>query len=330
MTATDDEGDKTKEVTVTVTAPGVQPPTVEAGANVTSGPARLTVAFTATGTDPDGPESQLTYTWEFGDGVTSFEQNPTHTYGTKGTYTAKVTVRTARAPRRPGRSRSRSPTRRAIRPRRSRMDPLPQGDRGGTVHPRATDPEDEALTYEWDFGDGSAKGAGDDVLHTFAAPGAYDVELTVKDPHGGTASSGWRSTSMATANAAPTVEIAADPTSGSAPLPVQFSSRAKDPEGGSLLYRWAFGDGGFSAEADPLHTFTAAGSYAVMLEVTDHRGAKTTATTTITVTAVQAAQASPKPSEVAAAAPAVSPWFGVARRARRRWRRSAGRAWRSG
>ena len=38
---------------MTVTAPGVEPPTVEAGASVTSGPARLTVAFNATGNDPD-------------------------------------------------------------------------------------------------------------------------------------------------------------------------------------------------------------------------------------------------------------------------------------
>ena len=56
VTATDDEGDKTsKEVTVTVTAPGVQPPTVDVASDRTTGAGPLAVKFTATGTDPDGP-----------------------------------------------------------------------------------------------------------------------------------------------------------------------------------------------------------------------------------------------------------------------------------
>ena len=55
VTATDDEGDKSsKEVTVTVTAPGVQPPTVEVAADRTTRPRPLAVKFTATGADPDG------------------------------------------------------------------------------------------------------------------------------------------------------------------------------------------------------------------------------------------------------------------------------------
>ncbi len=44
------------------------------------------VAFTATVTDVDS------YAWEFGDGETSTEQNPTHVYAQSGTYTAKLTV----------------------------------------------------------------------------------------------------------------------------------------------------------------------------------------------------------------------------------------------
>ena len=59
VTATDDEGDKaTKEVVVTVTAPGIEPPTVEATSDVSSGPAPLRVRFSATGDDPDGSEER--------------------------------------------------------------------------------------------------------------------------------------------------------------------------------------------------------------------------------------------------------------------------------
>ena len=49
------------------------------------------VEFTATATDADG--NPLTYAWDFGDSSPRVdEQNPSHTYNTPGTYTAKVTV----------------------------------------------------------------------------------------------------------------------------------------------------------------------------------------------------------------------------------------------
>ena len=87
VTATDDEGSRTtREVPVTVTAPGVLPPTVDVSSNVTGGAARLSVAFTAAGADPDGDPAKLVYTWDFGDGGKSYDQNPAHVYGTPGVW----------------------------------------------------------------------------------------------------------------------------------------------------------------------------------------------------------------------------------------------------
>ncbi|MEV6126203.1 PQQ-dependent sugar dehydrogenase [Streptomyces violaceusniger] len=71
-------------------ATGGHAPIVEASASVTSGQAPLTTEFTAKATDADG--DQLTYAWDFGDGATSTEQNPSHTYDKNGTYTATVTA----------------------------------------------------------------------------------------------------------------------------------------------------------------------------------------------------------------------------------------------
>jgi PKD repeat protein len=329
VTATDDEGNKTvKEVTVTVTAPGVQPPTVDASADVTSGPARLTVAFNATGTDPDGPEDELTYKWEFGDGAVQYVQNPTHTYGTKGSYTAKVTVEDGS-----GATATKTITITVSDPAGNQaptvetLDSLPQGEMKYQFTAVASDPEDESLTYEWDFDDGSAKGTGADVTHTFGGPGAYNVKVTVKDPHGATGTKTLAVNVTATANEAPTVDIAADPTSGTAPLPVRFSSDVDDDESG-WSYSWSFGDGGGSAEAAPLHTFGAAGTYTVTLTVKDRRGAVTTESITVTVTAANASPAPKAPAPAAPAAPvapaapaapeapAVEPWFGVAKTAK--------------
>ncbi|WP_433127336.1 ThuA domain-containing protein [Micromonospora sp. CA-240977] len=70
---------------------GDRAPIAAASANPTSGPAPLTVTFSSAGSrDPDG--GALTYAWAFGDGQTSTEANPTHTYATAGNYTAQLTV----------------------------------------------------------------------------------------------------------------------------------------------------------------------------------------------------------------------------------------------
>ena len=50
----------------------------------------LTVNFTDQSTDSDG--SVIAWSWNFGDGVSSTLQDPSHTYSTGGTYTVKLTV----------------------------------------------------------------------------------------------------------------------------------------------------------------------------------------------------------------------------------------------
>jgi PKD repeat protein len=68
-----------------------QAPVVVVAATPTSGPTPLDVAFSSAGSfDPEG--QPLTYSWAFGDGSTSTEANPAHTYTTAGAYQARLTV----------------------------------------------------------------------------------------------------------------------------------------------------------------------------------------------------------------------------------------------
>ena len=63
-------------------------PVADFSASPTSGTAPLKVRFTDQST-----ENPVTWQWDFGDGKTSIDQNPTHTYVSDGTYTVKLTVK---------------------------------------------------------------------------------------------------------------------------------------------------------------------------------------------------------------------------------------------
>src|SRR5262245_24157022 len=67
------------------------PPVAAASASPTKGPTPLTVNFSSSGSsDPEG--HPLTYSWNFGDGATSTQANPSHTYTIAGPYQARLTV----------------------------------------------------------------------------------------------------------------------------------------------------------------------------------------------------------------------------------------------
>ena len=75
------------QVTDTTPTPTPSPPQADFTASPRSGIAPLTVHFT------DLSTGQIdTWLWEFGDGLTSTLQNPTHTYALTGTFTVSLTV----------------------------------------------------------------------------------------------------------------------------------------------------------------------------------------------------------------------------------------------
>jgi PKD repeat protein len=53
---------------------------------------------------------------------------------------------------------------------------------------------------------------------------------------------------------------------------VNLTDFSKDADGTIASYRWEFGDGTSSTEANPPHTYSAAGTYLVTLRVIDNQG----------------------------------------------------------
>ena len=144
------------------------------------------------------------------------------------------------------------------------------------------DPDGDALTYHWDFGDGST-GTGESPTHIYTAGGTYNVTLIVND---GKANSLPNTTTAnilevndpPIADAGPNQTVSVDET-------VEFDgSGSYDPEETTLSYAWDFGDDstGTGTEESPTHIYTAGGTYTVTLIVTD--GGELTDTDTLIVT----------------------------------------------
>ncbi len=70
----------------------------------------------------------------------------------------------------------------------------------------------------------------------------------------------------------PTVNASAAPSSGPAPLMVNFTADASDPDGMIVSYQWTFDDGTFSTAQNPAKIFPAPGNYSVHMTVTDNSG----------------------------------------------------------
>jgi hypothetical protein len=71
---------------------------------------------------------------------------------------------------------------------------------------------------------------------------------------------------------APTAEFSASPTSGVAPLTIQFTDLSS---GNPTEWAWDFGDGASSTEQNPLHIYEVAGSFPVSLTATNTAGSDT-------------------------------------------------------
>lgn len=83
-----DANGATSNLTKTV-AVALPPVVVALTTDHTTGQAPLVVAVTSTVTSGTAPS---TYEWDFGDGTTSTEANPSHTYTQAGTYSVTLTV----------------------------------------------------------------------------------------------------------------------------------------------------------------------------------------------------------------------------------------------
>lgn len=225
------------------------------------------------------------YSWNFGDGGTGSGVTPSHSFGTAGTYSVVLVVKddlgqTGTASKTvPVSSNSPSPpptadfvfspTNPIVAQSVSFNAALSKAATGRTIS-----------SYAWNFGDGGASGTGVNPSRTFANTGTFSVVLTVTDDIGQSATVAKTVTVTATPSDPPTASFVFSPGSPQVNQAVLFdATQSTVAAGHTLSYAWNFGDSLTGTGVTPSHTYTAAGTYSVVLKVTDNTTLQTATTT---------------------------------------------------
>ena len=154
-------------------------PAADFTTDVISGPAPLTVQFT------DLSQNATEWNWNFGDGVSSPEQNPKHIYTAAGNYTVNLKASNMNG------TTSKTAVITVLQD---------QGGNGSNVLPKAdfstsvtggyaplsvtfTDLSQGATSRNWDFGDGTSS-VEQNPAHIYYAAGTYTVTLTAYNDYG--------------------------------------------------------------------------------------------------------------------------------------------------
>jgi len=268
LTVTDSYDGSTDSITKTITVSNSPP--IAAFTYLPANPTALqTIQFTSVSSDFDGTITN--YTWDFGDGNISYEQNPRHQYADNGIYEITLTVKD-------NENATNSTTESIIVlniPPIADFSFQPSNPRTTTIvkfKDNSTDSDGSIVSYYWEFGDGS-NSTEQNPEHVFYNPGIFKVTLTVTDNDNATSSKSLNvKVEGPPQNRPPVAKFDYKPVRIIEDNPVYFIDRSKDTDGTIVRVLWKFGDGTNSTEHNPIHKYTEDGKYIVNLTVIDDKG----------------------------------------------------------
>ncbi len=203
-----------------------------------------------------------TYLWDFGDGTTSSQVNPSHSYSYSGQFTVTLLAMNTSGCQ-------------DIKIQNQLITIYPKPD--ATVHANSTANCDaatvfqfsnnatNALTWNWSFGDNSSSGQ-QNPTHHFPGPGNYNVSVIVTNTNGCIDTSD--SPVAITVGLNNWADYSYDVDSGCEDLTVNFTNTNTNVSSSF----WDFGDGATANNSWPSHTYTNPGAYTVTLIVTTTTG----------------------------------------------------------
>ncbi|PSR01421.1 MAG: hypothetical protein BRD50_08885, partial [Bacteroidetes bacterium SW_11_45_7] len=213
----------------------------------------------------------LSYEWHFGDGSTTTSPNPSYTYATADTYTVTLIATTNQ-----GCADTVS--------KDVEVYPEPTADFTATTEcvddsvsfSDASSISSGNLNYQWNFGDGNSS-TQQNPAHLYNSAGTYQVTLTVTSDSGCVD----QVTKNVVVNPVPNADFIAS--SNCRGQPTSFNNISTISTGGSLSYRWKFGDGDTSVVLNPTHIYDSSGTYNVTLIATSSQGCVDSVSKTVDV-----------------------------------------------
>ncbi|HEX7905222.1 MAG TPA: PKD domain-containing protein [Chitinophagaceae bacterium] len=244
-----DEEIKTNYITVSPS------PQASFSANITTSCVPATIQFTDQSTTPPGAGVITDWLWDFGDGNTSIQQNPSHIFTATGFYTISLRIKSTSG------CQSFVSIGRYIRVVSGISADFSFSQPGTCQAPFLINFQDQSsgpgtLTYLWSFGNGGPTSTLQNPSSTYAATGTYPVQLNVQSSLGcsGTITKNITITGKTTDFIAP-ASICIGQT-------VTFKNNSSPPP---LSSSWDFGDGTTSSQTSPTKTFFNGGAYQVKL-----------------------------------------------------------------
>ncbi|MCS6916457.1 MAG: PKD domain-containing protein [Chitinophagales bacterium] len=186
------------------------------------------------------------YLWDFGDGTTSTDVHPQHTYLNAGTYTVCLAATNSCGT-------ASQCTDITVECLQALADFIFTAD---GLEVQFNNNSTNATSYVWSFGDGASS---NDVspVHSYSAPGEYEVCLTASN------NCSQSSFCQFVTVTCPSFSVLFSYNINE--LTVQF----QDQSAGSISWLWSFGDGSFSTLQNPSHTYAVPGTYEICLTASD-------------------------------------------------------------
>lgn len=229
--------------------------------NVSSCRAPFTVNF------QDISPDATSWQWDFGDGNSSTQRNPTHQYNTEGQFTVTLTITDSKGCRN---TISKAAFVRIVRPTVSVVNAPAGGCVGFTYSPIANvNAIDGVASYFWDFGDGNTSTA-PNPSNMYSAVGNYTLKLVI------TTTGGCRDSVVYVngirVGTTPNTNFSASPRDVCPADTVRF---VVDPATTADQWIWDFGDGGTSDRKDTFHLYSDTGYFTIRLTAINNGCAQT-------------------------------------------------------
>ena len=238
-------------------------PTANFSSNITSGYAPLSVQFT------DLSKNVTGINWNFGDRITSIDQNPMHTYSIAGNYTVNLTVSNANGTDSKTATINVLEKSKPILPAANFSTNITRGSAPLSV--RFTDLSQNVTRRNWDFdNEGKADSIDVNPVHLYTIPGNYTVNLTVSNENGTDSKTATINVLEKSKPVLPVANFSTNVTQGSAPLSIQFTDLSQN----ITRRNWDFENEGKadSIDVNPVHLYTVPGVYTVNLTAINENG----------------------------------------------------------